>query len=208
MVQLIIGATNPNARELLAKIFRQRYEIFVKEKGWNLKTYNGLEFDNYDVPTTLYLAQVAANGDMIASMRMNTTDGPYLLGDVFADMCQGPIPHGRDVWELTRGALSPNLRRSKHYGRMICGVLEAALLWGAKKSIGIYSVDYLMKVIERVMEVLAPGGRLFIGDVRVLPLLEAFHASIQLAKSDGDTSRRDPQGSAQMRRRIYDRLAK
>lgn len=145
MVQLIIGATNPNARELLAKIFRQRYEIFVKEKGWDLKTYNGLEFDNYDVPTTLYLAQVDANGDMIASMRMNTTDGPFLLKDAFPDMCQGPIPQGRDVWELTRGALSPKLRRSKHYGRMICGVLEAALLWGAQKSIGIYSVDYIMK---------------------------------------------------------------
>jgi len=145
MVQLIVGATNPNARELLAKIFRQRYEIFVKEKGWDLKSYNGLEFDTYDVPTTLYLAQVDRNGDMIASMRMNATDGPFLLGDVFADMCQGPIPHGRDVWELTRGALAPNLRRSKHYGQIICGVLEAALLWGAKKSIGIYSVDYIMK---------------------------------------------------------------
>ncbi len=148
MVQLIIGATNPNARELLAKIFRQRYEVFVKEKGWDLKTYNGLEFDNYDVPATLYLAQLDADGEMIASMRMNATDGPFLLKDVFPDMCHGAIPQGRDVWELTRGALSPKLRRSKHYGRMICGVLEAALLWGAQKSIGIYSVDYLMKQMQ------------------------------------------------------------
>jgi amino acid adenylation domain-containing protein/non-ribosomal peptide synthase protein (TIGR01720 family) len=42
------------------------------------------------------------------------------------------------------------------------------------------SVDYLVKVIERAAERVAPGGSLFVGGVRNHDLLEAFHASVQL----------------------------
>ncbi|MDB4979261.1 MAG: Non-ribosomal peptide synthase [Myxococcales bacterium] len=42
------------------------------------------------------------------------------------------------------------------------------------------SADYLARVLERALRALAPGGKLFVGDVRSLPWLEAFHASIEL----------------------------
>ncbi|BAT56666.1 amino acid adenylation domain-containing protein (plasmid) [Nostoc sp. NIES-3756] len=42
------------------------------------------------------------------------------------------------------------------------------------------SVDYLVDVIEKAVKVVKPGGHIFIGDVRSLPLLEAFHTSVQL----------------------------
>jgi SAM-dependent methyltransferase len=41
-------------------------------------------------------------------------------------------------------------------------------------------VDYLVRVLEKALAALAPGGALFIGDVRSLPLLRAFHASVEL----------------------------
>ena len=41
-------------------------------------------------------------------------------------------------------------------------------------------VSYLLRVLEGALHVIKPGGRLFVGDVRSLPLLEAFHTSIQL----------------------------
>lgn len=41
-------------------------------------------------------------------------------------------------------------------------------------------VDYLLRVIEGAVKVVKPGGSIFIGDVRSLPLLEAFHLSVQL----------------------------
>jgi len=41
------------------------------------------------------------------------------------------------------------------------------------------SVDYLLAVLSRVINLLAPGGRIFVGDVRNLHWLEAFHAAIQ-----------------------------
>jgi amino acid adenylation domain-containing protein len=41
-------------------------------------------------------------------------------------------------------------------------------------------VDYLLGVLEQAARVVRPGGFVFVGDVRSLPLLEAFHASVQL----------------------------
>jgi amino acid adenylation domain-containing protein/thioester reductase-like protein len=40
--------------------------------------------------------------------------------------------------------------------------------------------DYLVQVLKSAAQLLAPGGRIFVGDVRSLPLLEAFHTSVQL----------------------------
>ena len=42
------------------------------------------------------------------------------------------------------------------------------------------SIDYLLRVIEGAVRVVQPGRSIFIGDVRSLPLLEAFHLSVQL----------------------------
>ena len=36
MVDLGVGASNPAARERLQAMFRQRHDIFIKEKGWQL----------------------------------------------------------------------------------------------------------------------------------------------------------------------------
>ena len=44
-------------------------------------------------------------------------------------------------------------------------------------------IDYLLDVIDGAMGVVAPGGAMFLGDVRSLPLLDAFLASVQLAQA-------------------------
>jgi amino acid adenylation domain-containing protein len=44
-------------------------------------------------------------------------------------------------------------------------------------------VDYLVRVIEGALGVLRPGGFIFVGDVRCLPLLEAFHTSVEVYRA-------------------------
>ncbi|HEY9747315.1 MAG TPA: amino acid adenylation domain-containing protein [Allocoleopsis sp.] len=46
------------------------------------------------------------------------------------------------------------------------------------------SVDYLLQVLEGALQALAPGGALFIGDVRHLGLLAAFHTDVQLYQAN------------------------
>ncbi|WP_127086468.1 amino acid adenylation domain-containing protein [Dulcicalothrix desertica] len=45
------------------------------------------------------------------------------------------------------------------------------------------SVDYLLQVIDKSVKLIKPGGQIFIGDVRSLPLLETFHTAVQLSKA-------------------------
>jgi natural product biosynthesis luciferase-like monooxygenase protein len=61
-------------------------------------------------------------------------------------------------------------------------------------------VDYLGRVLARAAAVTAPGGAIFVGDVRHLGLLEAFHTSVEIARAAAETPRAD------LRRRIRDRI--
>ena len=61
-------------------------------------------------------------------------------------------------------------------------------------------VEYLVGVLERVVPLVASGGSIFIGDVRSLPLLDAFHASVELEQSPADLP------ITELRRRIKWRL--
>ena len=45
------------------------------------------------------------------------------------------------------------------------------------------TADYLARVLEGAARAVAPGGFVFVGDVRSLPLLEAFHASVEAHKA-------------------------
>jgi len=57
-------------------------------------------------------------------------------------------------------------------------------------------IDYLVEVLEKAAKLIKPGGSIFIGDVRSLPLLEAFHASIQLHQAPNSLT------AEQLRQRI------
>ncbi|MFJ1538915.1 amino acid adenylation domain-containing protein [Micromonospora chalcea] len=48
--------------------------------------------------------------------------------------------------------------------------------------------DYLLRVIEGALPRLAPGGSLFLGDIRSLPLLETFHTSVQVERAEAEDS--------------------
>jgi acyl-CoA synthetase (AMP-forming)/AMP-acid ligase II/ubiquinone/menaquinone biosynthesis C-methylase UbiE/acyl carrier protein len=45
------------------------------------------------------------------------------------------------------------------------------------------SADYLVEVLAGAVERVKPGGHIFIGDVRCLPLLKTFHASVEFYKA-------------------------
>jgi amino acid adenylation domain-containing protein len=51
------------------------------------------------------------------------------------------------------------------------------------------SIDYLLRVLEGAANVVRSGGFIFIGDVVSLPLLEAYHTSIELYQASNSTTR-------------------
>jgi amino acid adenylation domain-containing protein len=63
------------------------------------------------------------------------------------------------------------------------------------------SIDYLLRVLEGAVNVVSDGGFIFIGDVVSLPLLAAYHTSIELYRASNSVSR------SQLKERIQQRTA-
>ncbi|NJR39854.1 MAG: AMP-binding protein [Leptolyngbyaceae cyanobacterium CSU_1_4] len=63
------------------------------------------------------------------------------------------------------------------------------------------SIEYLVKVLEQTLKQVKPEGSIFIGDVRSLPLLKAFHTSVQLYQAS------DTLAIADFQDRIQERVA-
>ncbi|MBV8235159.1 MAG: amino acid adenylation domain-containing protein, partial [Acidimicrobiia bacterium] len=62
-------------------------------------------------------------------------------------------------------------------------------------------LDYFLRVLDGAVQAVRPGGSLFLGDLRSLPLLEAYHTSVQLEQAPEGLS------AAQLRQRIAVRMA-
>ena len=63
-------------------------------------------------------------------------------------------------------------------------------------------IDYLVGVIETAVNLVEPGGQIFLGDILSLPLLEAFHTSVQLYQAPTTLP------VSQLKQRISDRLSR
>lgn len=60
---------------------------------------------------------------------------------------------------------------------------------------------YLQRVLDRAIALVRPGGFIFLGDVRSLPLAECFHASVEFYNAP------DRMDAAKLRHRISERMA-
>jgi amino acid adenylation domain-containing protein len=64
------------------------------------------------------------------------------------------------------------------------------------------SINYLLRVIDGALRVLKPGGALFLGDLRSLPLLELYHTSVEAFRSPPTTT------AEELRARVRSQLEK
>ncbi|GAA1606701.1 hypothetical protein GCM10009804_73410 [Kribbella hippodromi] len=60
--------------------------------------------------------------------------------------------------------------------------------------------DYLRRVLDGALDRVTDGGRIIVGDVRSFPLLETFHASVEISRAPGSTTRQ------QLRQRVQHRV--
>ncbi|WCN79542.1 non-ribosomal peptide synthetase [Micromonospora sp. LH3U1] len=84
------------------------------------------------------------------------------------------VPHNRQTVTL--------LQRPAHaLGDLPIGEVDTVLI----NSVIQYfpDVHYLLRVLDGALDRVAEGGRIIVGDVRSLPLLEAFHASVELSRA-------------------------
>jgi N-acyl-L-homoserine lactone synthetase len=131
IVRFIEGAQVPGADPMFDAMYRDRKRVFVDLRGWDVPVIDGqFEMDQFDGPLTLYCIATNARGAHLGSIRLLNSEGPHLLGDIFPDLCEGGVPRGPDIWELTRGVLSPALsaqERRQVRNTVVTAVVEYAL---------------------------------------------------------------------------------
>ncbi len=104
MFRIITPQNRAKFEDELQAMHEMRYRVVVCEWGWDIPgVIVGYEADQFDTAETVYVIVQNADGEVVASARMNPTTRPHMLSELFADCCDlQPWPVGADVWECSR----------------------------------------------------------------------------------------------------------
>jgi N-acyl-L-homoserine lactone synthetase len=138
MVFLVNAANRHSFEHDLLEMHRQRRRVFVEGLGWPLPLAGAVESDQYDADDVIYLlVKDEPRARLRASVRLLRTDRPHPLLDLFPDLCDGPVPCGANVWEISRFCTDPGRigRRDRLalLWQIICACLETALQLGIER---------------------------------------------------------------------------
>jgi N-acyl-L-homoserine lactone synthetase len=152
MIRIIEGMERPGSNPMLDAMFRDRKRIFVDLRKWQVPVVDGqYEIDQFDGPRTVYCIATDEHGQHRGSIRLIPTDEPHILGDLFPDLCLGPVPTGPDIWELTRGCVSPRLsavERRDVRNALTTAVVEYGLHRGIRSFTCIADSGWLSQILS------------------------------------------------------------
>ena len=149
MLQAVWNEDRTRLASPLAQMHRDRKRVFVDRLGWRLPVRDGqYEVDQFDGESAVYLLATDSQGNHEGSLRLLPTTGPHLLSEVFPDLCEGGVPRGPDIWEITRLCTAPDLADPRPVRQaLLLGVVEFALLNGVRRYTCMTHVPYLNAVL-------------------------------------------------------------
>ncbi|QDC37237.1 acyl-homoserine-lactone synthase [Sphingobium fuliginis] len=134
-----------------ASMFTDRKRLFVDLLDWDVPVLDGrFEIDAYDGPSATYLVATDEDGHHIGSMRLLPTEGPHILGDLFAGLCHDPVPRGACIFEITRLCLPTRLGAAQRLAvrnRLISAMVDHAHDHGIVAFTGVVSESFRSQVL-------------------------------------------------------------
>jgi acyl-homoserine lactone synthase len=144
MASHIRGGDRISHRQLMERIFRLRYQIFVVGRQWSLPSTNGMEIDQYDCPEAAYFYDQEDDGTISAHVRLTPTKTHSLLADYFPHLCEGDTdPRGETIWECTRYIVRPS-KKSRERNRIAKAELVVTMLEWCKAN----GITHIQTVID------------------------------------------------------------
>jgi N-acyl-L-homoserine lactone synthetase len=128
----IVNATNREQEHVvLRSMFEARKSVFIDLLKWDIPALAGrYEVDHFDNPHAYYIILADPDGRHRASARLLPTTQPGILDTLFRDLCEGELPSGPNVFEITRFCLSRDMRASErrlYRNRLVTAIAQYAL---------------------------------------------------------------------------------
>lgn len=151
MVSVINYDNRAQHKLSLDAMFRDRKRIFIDLLKWDIPADGPHERDQFDDEEAEYLVVMdRGTGEHLGSVRLLRTDRPHILGDLFPDLCDRPVPTGASIREITRLCLSPRLRarqRREVRDRLATALIEYGLLTGITSYTGVAELGWLTQIL-------------------------------------------------------------
>ena len=141
----MIYATNIRIDHLLGGLIPKQFELrhgaFKMRQDYNVPTFDGMEYDQFDTPATNYLVWIDDDGIVRGISRKTPTDRPYMIQQIWPGIItKMALPHSATIWESTRFAVDKNLpteMRRRIVGELVCAGLEFGLYHGIEGYVGV-----------------------------------------------------------------------
>jgi N-acyl-L-homoserine lactone synthetase len=151
MVTLINRHNAATHKPVLRDMHAARKQVFVDLLGWQVPHDGTEERDGFDNDDAVYLVvRDPHSGDHLASARLLPTDRPHILSELFPELCEGPLPHGPDVREITRFCLAPGIGRQARRdarSQLVRAFVEYALLSGIRAYTGVAHLAWFSQIL-------------------------------------------------------------
>lgn len=127
--------------QALASQFRLRHRVFIERENYNVPTWRGMEYDQYDTPATMYCIWRDDRGEARGVARLAPTDRPYMIKDLWPDIVTSmPLPTSAGIWEATRLGIDQDLPkelRRRILAELIVSYAEVAQKIDARYLLGV-----------------------------------------------------------------------
>jgi len=128
-----------------------RKRVFVDTLRWDLQHDGEIERDEFDDEYATYLILRDKGGeDHLSSIRLLDTDRPHILGDIFPFLCEGEVPRGPDIREITRFCASPRYRAAERLSArnmMARALIELGHKTGISAYTAVCDIGFLQQVL-------------------------------------------------------------
>jgi N-acyl-L-homoserine lactone synthetase len=152
MIHLIKGPRAHLESPVLRNMFAARKRVFVDLLNWKIPVIAGTyEVDQFDTREATYIVVSDAAGNHRASVRLLPTVSPHILDTLFVSLCDGPVPRGPTIFEITRFCLDRGLAapaRRAARDALVSAIARFGVCAGITRYTGVAASDWIAQIIK------------------------------------------------------------
>ena len=118
MIRIVTPENRHYYKKQLQDMFQMRARVAVEEMNWNIPVCdNGMDIDEFDYPDTVYILYFNDDGEVSGCARLNPTNRPNLISEVFPQLCEGKIPNCENIHEFSRYLIERRGKTQRQYSK-------------------------------------------------------------------------------------------